>query len=549
MSVIFNCQHCQATMQSTPDAVGMKCVCVSCGKTTIIKPATPNDPPKPTTAAQTSSAETKPKKIANVLSIACPRCKHVLEYARALVGTKGLCRQCHELFVLPPSGQSAVILKRPPSSIAFECPKCLQLFEGTNDQVGRKGKCTNCSTVFSIVAIEPKNLAPATDTKTKSSESKAEIATSPLKQPVAKPKPPQPTASEEVLEAEIIEDAIIIEEDDNAFASNSAPSVPSNLGYTTPSHPAWNTNPYSVPSIPSQNAQSNWGMAGDDPFANIDLSQGGMPLEPQSQFASRRAIGIGELFKKTTDCLFPTVFYMYLPMFAYIIIVGATYALLFVVISITGGLAALGKAAGGGAGEASAGGSFLGVLILIVMLLIVFGGLIGSIIYLFPSFYYMAIRAARGKRVSSVEIDVPGEIRISFFGYLIVQNLILFPLGLVGYLPLVVVSALSLATPFAVLAVPFAFAFLVYAGYVQMNIFTLGAIAVADNRTVGEAIARTFRCIGNRPKLFFLSLLIDCVPIMLISATGIGFLVFGFQYICIRNAVFYLMALKANRTY
>ncbi len=107
-------------------------------------------------SANASSKQIDPQVKKQILSIGCPRCNQNLDYARALIGTKGLCRNCHELFILPAAGQKAVVLKRAENSIAFECPTCVQLFEGLKEQIGRKGKCTNCQTVFTIEAIEPK---------------------------------------------------------------------------------------------------------------------------------------------------------------------------------------------------------------------------------------------------------------------------------------------------------------------------------------------------------------------------------------------------------
>ncbi len=524
MSVVFRCQFCNTAMQADLTAVGKQCVCVSCGrKTDIVDTST-----RPV-SANASSKQIDPQVKKQILSIGCPRCNQNLDYARALIGTKGLCRNCHELFILPAAGQKAVVLKRAENSIAFECPTCVQLFEGLKEQIGRKGKCTNCQTVFTIEAIEPKRDIQLPQTQhvvnNPATTPPSSLSTSSLP-PISKPTITSPVVSTSrpntipadaaplvrrpsiptALQAEILDEPPPVEEivTGTSFAISKRQSAAS-----------------SFPAIDE---------ALDSQYAATSHSNSPYTTPHSAAYPHKNHVTLGAVFEKTFDSLFPTIFYMYLPFLAWAVFAGAAFGICF---GITRAVSMGGKPSD----------EVLLVVALVNLTILVFG-FVGSAIYFLPSMYVMAVKAARNKQVDSSDLEIDSGIRLSLLGYFLLQNVVLLPLSLVIYIPwfffaLFVTVGTQMLGP-ALLPAAFVIGLiLMFLIYLHMNLMILGAVCVADEKPIGQSISATFKIVGSHPGLFLALLVIEAVPMSFLMFTGIGFSFFGMQYLLVRTAVFY----------
>ncbi len=143
MAIEFHCSQCSKSLRVPDDSQGKSCVCPACNQVMLV----PNPVAKPTL----------PVPVATVLiDVQCPSCERTLNCDEKLLGTRGHCADCGNVFTikLPETTNQPVADNL---TIPFACPNCKKLFEGSPESVGRKGKCNACKTVFIIeLFVRPK---------------------------------------------------------------------------------------------------------------------------------------------------------------------------------------------------------------------------------------------------------------------------------------------------------------------------------------------------------------------------------------------------------
>ncbi len=141
MAIEFSCSNCQRMLRVPDGTEGELCECPACQTELTI----PNQESVVEVAAEPESGQ---------IQVCCPHCQHALVCDSRLVGTKGQCKGCQQIFVISTSPTAA---RAELPSHVFSCPKCDQLFEGKEEMRGRKGKCHSCGELF---AIELRKLQP-----------------------------------------------------------------------------------------------------------------------------------------------------------------------------------------------------------------------------------------------------------------------------------------------------------------------------------------------------------------------------------------------------
>jgi hypothetical protein len=136
MAIDFQCSNCNKPLRVPDTSQGQRCVCPSCKQEMRI----------PTPLATTSLAI--PVAVA-LIDVACPYCQQILNCDEKLLGTRGHCAGCGNVFTIQLPGASESVTDDA-LTIPFACPNCKKLFEGAHDAIGRKGKCNECQTVFVI---------------------------------------------------------------------------------------------------------------------------------------------------------------------------------------------------------------------------------------------------------------------------------------------------------------------------------------------------------------------------------------------------------------
>lgn len=502
-------------MQADEGSVGKQCICVACGLRTTIGATAPSTTRENVTSSRAATTQ-------QLLSIDCPKCHKNLDYARALIGTKGLCRNCHSLILLPAAGRPPVVLRRPKTHIAFECPTCLQLFEGAQEQVGHKGRCTNCDSVFIISPLEPSDVADSpsstqlpnatTPSKTVNNDDFLGLAPEPSQtnSPRSRTEPqPQPASS----------------------MPRPRRPVPT-LKPTPKGKPDKNVpTPQPVQTAAAQSAMSNaWPDLSDlgalqspltvsDAYASTSVGYSGS--------SSNRHISIGKLFSSTTDRLFPAAFILALPVLAMF--------LLNIVGQVT--LYALG-------GLMRSVGDILLIRILIAIVAITIAVVVplAGWICFFPLQFKLANIAAKGKPVDTSMLHMPMSMRLSIIGYTIVEYILLLPLLMLGAIPMAICFALGPQNIIVIFMLLLSFLFIFYLSFVVYSMFIIGACAIADKRTIGEGIVLSFKSLFQYPLVLLPICAMEFIPMMILAVTGLGFLFIGGPYLLIRNARFYQMA-------
>ncbi len=493
-------------MQTSDDSVGMQCICVGCGQRTTIQLDESNANNQPRSVGRTqaedkistareksrnqddgSSGVESPARKSEIISVSCPICQHQLDYTRNLVGTKGLCRNCHEVFLLPDKGEAIIAEVADPDSIAFACSSCSQLFEGKTSQIGKKGRCTNCRSVFTILAIErkpPENRRPIVE-PVKSSRPKT-VATPPSvykpSTPPAKKKPAKPAAA----------------------TRPSQPVEPVSLD-------EWSAFDPNFGSVSSQ----GWENSPSTAYAASTVSLG----------SRSRSLGFGEIIEHTFNHMFPGLFYLYLPfliMFlvgivAWAIMIGADFAGDFLVSDFP-----------------------IGALIVkLGALIIAFVGQIVAAVWIYPSFFRIANAAVKGREVSTDLLDTSFDIRLNMVGYILLQGLVslVFSLPMIG---LVIIASLSQSLVLLVVAMLAVFGFSLF----YSNFFLIGGCAVVDRKTPFEAVQLSFSIPTKNFGVFLGLNIVEAILMVPLICTIVGFYFFGFQYLILRSATCYHLSTR-----
>jgi hypothetical protein len=175
MPIEFACSQCTKTVRVPNGSEGKKCKCPQCQTILNIPHDEPFvqvellDQDEPEAIDEpTETDESEQDELLDIeikLEVPCPRCQHVLVCNPELEGTRGLCPSCKHIFTIIPAGSET---HEEPNvlhlTFPFQCPHCKQLFEGKPGMLGRKGKCISCHQVFEIVKhLEPaKSAAPST---------------------------------------------------------------------------------------------------------------------------------------------------------------------------------------------------------------------------------------------------------------------------------------------------------------------------------------------------------------------------------------------------
>ncbi|GIW98462.1 MAG: hypothetical protein KatS3mg111_1795 [Pirellulaceae bacterium] len=142
MPIEFACESCHRLLRVPDGSVGAACRCPACESIVSV--------PDPAEIREIVGVSQGQVEFDQGVLIACPKCHHELKGDRALVGTKGQCRQCGCIFMITErSGRPAAVEALTPQ-FTFNCPKCRQLFEGQPEMEGRKGRCHVCQEVFVI---------------------------------------------------------------------------------------------------------------------------------------------------------------------------------------------------------------------------------------------------------------------------------------------------------------------------------------------------------------------------------------------------------------
>ncbi len=101
------------------------------------------------------------------ISFCCPKCGHAYRFAAEIGGKRGRCKECHEVFRVPPQSAPAAGPVRPmaatpspvtprparpaePDKIVFNCPTCGHGYRLAAQLAGKQGRCTVCRGIFMI---------------------------------------------------------------------------------------------------------------------------------------------------------------------------------------------------------------------------------------------------------------------------------------------------------------------------------------------------------------------------------------------------------------
>ncbi len=499
MNIVFKCQYCKTSMQTSPDAVGLKCVCVGCGKQTSIQLQTDEE----TTPARVNSLAAK----ATTLSVACPTCSQKLDYQRSLIGTKGLCRRCHEVFLLPDEGGEVTIEQRSADSIAFECSSCQQLFEGNRSQVGKRGRCTNCKAVFTIEPLERKrDFEPAV------------VPTQEEKSPPASAQSSPPALSKTTSKR--------TRETQHRPAASPATSSRANRPASVPAEPL----PTPATQEPVYDAITNWTTQGMDVYSapvlpQYDTTQFSYSTPSFQARGGLNRLTFGSIIEHTFNNLFPALFYLYLPV---LIAFGMNLALSGIMYAyglyIQPSLISISQPVG------------IAVGITAIVLYIV--AQIAVQIYIYPSFFQIANAAVRGREITTELLDSTGEVRWKLYGYILLQSLIMA----MGFLPLMGIFVLA-SMVHVVLAFPIGMAAaLVYV--VCLNILLIGACAVVQRKNVFDSVKLSFQITSENFGPLLLLGIVETTALIPISITVVGLIFFVPQYVLIRSAAIYHLAVR-----
>lgn len=162
MTIEFNCQQCESLLRVPAEAAGQDCQCPSCNA--IIK--VPDEDILDAEIVDAEIVEEEPSAADQRITVECPHCGKPLTCSADLLGTKGQCVSCRQIFTI-----SHTPIKADATAFVFHCPKCNQLFDGNESMRGRRGKCHVCGEVFAI-ELEP--------------------VTAPEPEPIPAPAPPPP---------------------------------------------------------------------------------------------------------------------------------------------------------------------------------------------------------------------------------------------------------------------------------------------------------------------------------------------------------------------
>lgn len=186
MAIDFQCSKCNKPLRVPDTSQGKRCICPACNHEMQI-PCLPS-----------TNAANLPIAIA-LIDVACPYCQQILNCDEKLLGTRGHCAGCGNIFTIQLPGASKAVIADA-LTIPFACPQCKKLFEGSPEAIGRKGKCNECQTVFVIekyipfqsaaVANKPLSTIGQTDRPTTSKPSLPIPSTKPNARPAKPIAPP-----------------------------------------------------------------------------------------------------------------------------------------------------------------------------------------------------------------------------------------------------------------------------------------------------------------------------------------------------------------------
>ena len=194
MAIDFRCSKCSKSLRVPDDSQGKSCVCPACNQVMLV----------PSPVAQT----TLPVPVATALvDVQCPYCQRTLNCDEKLLGRRGHCAGCGNVFTIKlPEAQKHIVADK--LTIPFACPTCKKLFEGSPQSVGRKGKCNACNTVFVIEQFAPPKPAPVVSKPTipkaqvakpqTQTQTQKPVQTTPSSKPTARPakRPASPPPSD-----------------------------------------------------------------------------------------------------------------------------------------------------------------------------------------------------------------------------------------------------------------------------------------------------------------------------------------------------------------
>jgi len=149
MTIEFDCPQCESLLRVPAEAAGQDCQCPSCGA--IVKAPTEEIVDAEIVDAEIVEEEAigGTSQASQRITVECPYCDKPLTCSADLLGTKGQCISCRQIFTISLSPVKADV-----TEFVFHCPKCNQLFDGNESMRGRRGKCHVCGEVFTI-ELEP----------------------------------------------------------------------------------------------------------------------------------------------------------------------------------------------------------------------------------------------------------------------------------------------------------------------------------------------------------------------------------------------------------
>ena len=534
-------------MQAASESTGQKCVCVSCKQQTTI-------------GFQKLKAT-----VDEGLSVACPVCQKQLEYQPRLIGTKGFCHSCNEVFVLPAARQKASRLQLSIDAIVFKCGTCEQIFEGLATQIGKKGRCPACTSVFTIrdhrqsqpkaeavlpeqisaslpaipvtPAIAPFEISSVSEaTRLGAKLSAAAKLGKPIDEPATTPKPVAtnpvtPTTKPFAAKSQTAKPQTAKPQPSEPSKAKSAsqPTRAATVKISPIKQPARpiSAKPHILQAEPIDD-DPIWSVAGDPGGQNFN--GGGFGVNPyqhpnghslahQPAYRKPGQLSFTGVISHTFDHLIPGMFFLYLPMLAVILTNGIGYGLFFLLVK---GPQWIGLPTDWIVMSAVAG--------LVAYVLINFAG----IILFYPSYFTIALTAVRGRKLETDLMQVDSTIAGRFFGYILLQALctviILAPFFLILFL-----SALSRSL---LLLVP-SWLLLTSAMLAYSKVSMIGAFAIVDDKSIGEAFTSGFKIVFQNLLVMIGLTFVEIFGMILLVITIFGPLFFGVPYILLQAGSVY----------